>query len=216
MPSSATTEPSLARVAEAHRRHYPGADFGQLNEAYRVAEEAHRGQLRKSGDAYITHPVAVTEILAEYGLDTPTLAAALLHDTVEDTDVTLAQIEAKFGSEVALLIDGVTKLDRIQYSSPQEAQAATIRKMVVAMAQDVRVLLMKLADRLHNIRTVSALRLEKQQRVALGNPRRLRAARPSPRRPGDQARVRGSLLCDSRAGDLRRDRVEARRAGTRA
>lgn len=167
MPSSDTTEPSLARVAEAHRRHYPDADFAFIDQAYQVAEKAHRGQVRKSGDPYITHPVAVTEILAEYGLDRPTLAAALLHDTVEDTDITLPQIEAKFGSEVALLIDGVTKLDRIQYSSPQEAQAATIRKMVVAMAQDVRVLLMKLADRLHNIRTVSALRLEKQQRVAL-------------------------------------------------
>jgi GTP pyrophosphokinase len=111
--------------------------------------------------------VAVTEILAEYGLDSTTLAASLLHDTVEDTSLTLAQIEKQFGAEVAQLIDGVTKLDRIQYSSPQEAQAATIRKMVVAMAQDVRVLLMKLADRLHNIRTVSALRVEKQQRVAL-------------------------------------------------
>jgi GTP pyrophosphokinase len=111
--------------------------------------------------------VAVTEILAEYGLDSTTLAASLLHDTVEDTSLTLGQIEKQFGAEVAQLIDGVTKLDRIQYSSPQEAQAATIRKMVVAMAQDVRVLLMKLADRLHNIRTVSALRLEKQQRVAL-------------------------------------------------
>ncbi|MCA1736798.1 MAG: bifunctional (p)ppGpp synthetase/guanosine-3',5'-bis(diphosphate) 3'-pyrophosphohydrolase [Actinobacteria bacterium] len=167
MPSSDSTEPALARVAEAHRRHYPDADFGQLEEAYRVAERAHRGQIRKSGDPFITHPVAVTEILAEYGLDRPTLAAALLHDTVEDTDITLAQIESQFGSEIALLIDGVTKLDRIQYTTPQEAQAATIRKMVVAMAQDVRVLLMKLADRLHNIRTVSALRLEKQQRVAL-------------------------------------------------
>ena len=131
------------------------------------AEKAHRGQLRKSGDLYITHPVAVTEILAEYGLDQITLIAGLLHDTVEDTKLTLAQIEKQFGSEVALLIDGVTKLDRIQYSSPQEAQAATIRKMVVAMAADVRVLLLKLADRLHNIRTVAALRLEKQQRVAL-------------------------------------------------
>ncbi|CAN5171198.1 GTP pyrophosphokinase [soil metagenome] len=166
MPSSATTEPALARVAEAHRRHYHDADFERIETAYRVAEKAHRGQIRKSGDPYITHPVAVTEILAEYGLDGPTLEAALLHDTVEDTELTLAQIERDFGAEVALLIDGVTKLDRIQYSSPQEAQAATIRKMVIAMAQDVRILLMKLADRLHNIRTVAALRLEKQQRVA--------------------------------------------------
>ncbi|HEY7583390.1 MAG TPA: bifunctional (p)ppGpp synthetase/guanosine-3',5'-bis(diphosphate) 3'-pyrophosphohydrolase [Acidimicrobiia bacterium] len=167
MPSSATTEAALGQIEADHRRHFPEADFQLIESAYRVAEKAHRGQVRKSGDPYITHPVAVTEILAEYGLDSTTLAASLLHDTVEDTSLTLGQIEKQFGAEVAQLIDGVTKLDRIQYSSPQEAQAATIRKMVVAMAQDVRVLLMKLADRLHNIRTVSALRLEKQQRVAL-------------------------------------------------
>jgi GTP pyrophosphokinase len=167
MPSSATTEAALGQLEEAHRRHFPDGDFKMIETAYRVAEKAHRGQVRKSGDPFITHPVAVTEILAEYGLDSTTLAASLLHDTVEDTSLTLAQIEKQFGAEVAKLIDGVTKLDRIQYSSPQEAQAATIRKMVVAMAQDVRVLLMKLADRLHNIRTVSALRVEKQQRVAL-------------------------------------------------
>ena len=167
MPSSATTDSALAQIEVAHRRHFPEPDFKLIEAAYRVAEKAHRGQVRKSGDPFITHPVAVTEILAEYGLDSTTLAASLLHDTVEDTNLTLAQIEKQFGPEVAQLIDGVTKLDRIQYSSPQEAQAATIRKMVVAMAQDVRVLLMKLADRLHNIRTVSALRLAKQQRVAL-------------------------------------------------
>ncbi len=171
MPSSDTTEPNtidpgLAPILDAHRRHFPDAGPELIQGAFETALAAHHGQVRKSGDPYITHPVAVTQILADYGLDAGTLAAALLHDTVEDTDVTLRQVEAKFGPEVARLIDGVTKLDRIQYSSPQEAQAATIRKMVVAMAQDVRVLLIKLADRLHNIRTVSALRLEKQQRVA--------------------------------------------------
>ena len=156
MPSSDTTDPALRQVEASFRRHFPEVDFAPIENAYRVADKAHRGQLRKSGDPYITHPVAVTEILAEYGLDQTTLTAGLLHDTVEDTNLTLAQIEKQFGAEVALLIDGVTKLDRIQYSTPQEAQAATIRKMVVAMAQDVRVLLLKLADRLHNIRTVSA------------------------------------------------------------
>jgi GTP pyrophosphokinase len=166
MPSSDTTETGLARVLEAYHRHFPDAGDELVRRAYATADQAHRGQFRKSGDPYITHPVAVTEILAEYGLDAATLAAALLHDTVEDTEITLHQVEDRFGEEVARLIDGVTKLDRIQYSSPQEAQAATIRKMVVAMAQDVRVLLIKLADRLHNIRTASALRLEKQQRVA--------------------------------------------------
>lgn len=181
MPSSNTTDPDaiesgLSSIIDAHRRHFSDVSGGGpsasaagselIQSAFDMARAAHEGQVRKSGDPYITHPVAVTQILADYGLDARTLAAALLHDTVEDTEVTLHQVEAKFGPEVARLIDGVTKLDRIQYSSPQEAQAATIRKMVVAMAQDVRVLLIKLADRLHNIRTVSALRLEKQQRVA--------------------------------------------------
>lgn len=166
MPSSDTTESVLSGILEAHRRHLSESDEDLIRRAYGVARAAHHGQVRKSGDPYITHPVAVTEILADYGLDARVLAASLLHDTVEDTDVTLHQIEEDFGTEVARLIDGVTKLDRIQYSSPQEAQAATIRKMVVAMAQDVRVLLIKLADRLHNIRTVAALRREKQERVA--------------------------------------------------
>ncbi|MDP3983749.1 MAG: bifunctional (p)ppGpp synthetase/guanosine-3',5'-bis(diphosphate) 3'-pyrophosphohydrolase [Acidimicrobiia bacterium] len=166
MDSSGTTDQVIASILAAYRRHFPGANDELIRRAYTAAELAHRGQVRKSGDPYITHPVAVTQILAEFGLDAPTLAAALLHDTVEDTEVTLSQIESEYGSEVTRLIDGVTKLDRIQYSSPQEAQAATIRKMVVAMAQDVRVLLIKLADRLHNLRTVSALREEKQQRVA--------------------------------------------------
>ena len=164
--NSAPLAEEVAPLLVLYRRRHPKAATDLVTRAYSMAAAAHSGQVRKSGDPYITHPIAVTEILAEYGLDLPTLAAALLHDTVEDTDLTLPQIETRFGAEVALLIDGVTKLDRIQYSSPQEAQAATIRKMVVAMAQDVRVLLMKLADRLHNIRTVSALRLEKQQRVA--------------------------------------------------
>jgi guanosine-3',5'-bis(diphosphate) 3'-pyrophosphohydrolase len=165
MPSSDSTE-ALQGILEAHARHHPEAGDELIRRAYQTALEAHRGQVRKTGDAYITHPLAVTQLLAEYGLDASALAAALLHDTVEDTDITLHQIETEFGREVAGLIDGVTKLDRIRYSSPQEAQAATIRKMVVAMAQDVRVLLIKLADRLHNIRTVSALREEKQERVA--------------------------------------------------
>ena len=126
----------------------------------------HRGQYRKSGEPFIVHPIAVTAVLADYGLDVETLVAALLHDTVEDTDLTLDEVRQRFGEQVALMIDGVTKLDRIKFGSQEEAQAATIRKMVVAMAQDVRVLLIKLADRLHNLRTISALRPEKQQRIA--------------------------------------------------
>ena len=166
MPSSSTEPLDQQFVLAEYVRHHPGADTSVLERAYRMAEQAHRGQRRKSGEPYITHPVAVTAILAEYGLDEATLAAGFLHDTVEDTELGLEDIVAEFGQEVAFLIDGVTKLDRLEYDSPQQAQAATIRKMVVAMAQDVRVLIIKLCDRLHNIRTVSALRVEKQERVA--------------------------------------------------
>lgn len=137
-----------------------------LRRAYTVAEKAHRGQLRKSGDPYIVHPVTVTRILADLGMDIATLEAGLLHDTLEDTDLHYRDVEKEFGAEVADLIDGVTKLDRITYPNREEAQAATIRKMVVAMARDVRVLVIKLCDRLHNMRTVSALRPAKQRAVA--------------------------------------------------
>lgn len=170
MPSSYTTDvdpapATFSDVVDAFTRHHPeGSDV--LERAYVLAEEAHRGQVRKTGHPYITHPLAIAWHLAHYGLDAPTVAAGLLHDTVEDTYVTLEQITIEFGPEIAALIDGVTKLDKIEYSSREEAQAATLRKMVVAMAQDVRVLLIKLVDRLHNIRTVSALRDEKQKRVA--------------------------------------------------
>jgi GTP pyrophosphokinase len=170
MPFSVTTDLDPDRAFEAivaeFQTQHPQGDVDLLRRAYRLAKEAHTGQTRKSGEAYITHPVAVTEILTRYGMDAATLAAALLHDTVEDTPVTLEQINAEFGPEIAHLIDGLTKLDRIEYTSREAAQAATIRKMVVAMAQDMRVLLIKLCDRLHNIRTVSALREEKQKRVA--------------------------------------------------
>jgi guanosine-3',5'-bis(diphosphate) 3'-pyrophosphohydrolase len=168
MPSSSTTEipPAIARLVESFLERHPDGDVATIVRAYEVAKRAHRGQVRKTGDPYITHPIAVAEMLADYGLDGATLAAALMHDTVEDTDVTLEQIQAEFGEEIARLIDGVTKLDRVRFTSREQAQAATIRKMVVAMAQDVRVLLIKLCDRLHNLRTVDALREEKQQRVA--------------------------------------------------
>jgi GTP pyrophosphokinase len=165
MQSTGSTE-ALDGILTAFAQHHPEGDRDLVLRAHALATHAHSGQLRKSGDPFITHPEMVTKLLAEYGLDAPALAAALLHDTVEDTNLSLTEIESEFGSEVAGLIDGVTKLDRISYSSPQQAQAATIRKMAVAMAQDLRVLLIKLADRLHNIRTISALRLEKQERVA--------------------------------------------------
>ena len=155
----------LAPILAAFRSHYAEAPDRTIHKAYALAQRQHLGQFRKTGEPYIMHPLAVTQILADYGLDADTLGAALLHDTVEDTDVTLEEVEAEFGPAVAQMIDGVTKLDRIRFGTREEAQAATIRKMVVAMAQDVRVLLIKLADRLHNLRTIAPLPAEKQERI---------------------------------------------------
>ena len=170
MPFSDTTEQvtsaTLADVIDAFTAHYPEGDVDLLRRAHETAEKAHEGQVRKTGDPYITHPTTVAFMLAQYGLDVDTIAAAFLHDTVEDTPLTLAGVEQEFGKDIAMLIDGVTKLDRVRYSNRERAQAASIRKMVVAMARDVRVLIIKLFDRLHNLRTVYALREEKQKRVA--------------------------------------------------
>ena len=160
--------PALEPVLHAVRNAHPKSDLGIIEHAYAVAEKAHAGQFRKSGDPYITHPVAVATILAELGFEGTTIAAALLHDTVEDTDYKLAQLRADFGDDVALLVDGVTKLDKVKYGDA--AQAETVRKMVVAMARDIRVLVIKLADRLHNARTwkyVSAASAEKKARETL-------------------------------------------------
>ncbi len=156
----------LQPVLRAYHAHHSAGSDVPIVSAYELAREMHHGQFRKSGEPFIVHPIAVTAVLAEYGLDADTLAAALLHDTIEDTDLTVDDVEERFGHQVAVMIDGVTKLDRIRFGSHEEAQAATIRKMVVAMAQDVRVLLIKLADRLHNLRTIGALRPDKQQRIA--------------------------------------------------
>ncbi len=169
LPETVETDPEthLARVKEEYDRHYRGADTAVIDRAYRVALDAHTGQVRHSGHPYITHPLIVTEILASYGMDEATLVAAILHDTVEDTDVSLQDTADQFGEEVARLIDGVTKLDRIRFSSREEHQAATIRKMAIAMAKDIRVLLIKLADRLHNMRTLGPLPEAKRHRIAL-------------------------------------------------
>ena len=131
-----------------------------------MAAEAHRSQLRSSGESYINHPLAVARIVADIGLDEISVAAALLHDAVEDTEITLADVEENFGAEVAAIVDGVTKLERIQFDSREAQQAATMRKMLVAMARDLRVLVIKLADRLHNMRTIAAMPADKQQRIA--------------------------------------------------
>jgi guanosine-3',5'-bis(diphosphate) 3'-pyrophosphohydrolase len=159
-----THNPVLEPILQTVRTTHPKADIAVIERAYVVAEEYHRGQLRKSGDAYITHPLAVTTILAELGMTPATLAAALLHDTVEDTAYTMPQLRRDFGEEVAGLVDGVTKLDRLTYG--EAAQAETVRKMIVAMARDIRVLVIKLADRLHNARTWRYVSKESAQRKA--------------------------------------------------
>ncbi|MED5800285.1 RelA/SpoT family protein [Gordonia sp. Z-3] len=156
--------PVLEPLATLHREIYPKADVALLQHAYDVADERHTGQKRKSGDPYITHPLAVATILADLGMDTTTLVAALLHDTVEDTGYSLDQLEKDFGAEVAHLVDGVTKLDKVALGSAAEAE--TIRKMIIAMARDPRVLVIKVADRLHNMRTMRFLPPEKQARKA--------------------------------------------------
>ncbi|MGH8961183.1 MAG: RelA/SpoT family protein [Jatrophihabitantaceae bacterium] len=163
-PRQSAIKPVLEPLLAIHRGAHPKVDARLLQRGYDAAEECHRGQLRKSGDPYITHPLAVATILAELGMDTTTLVAALLHDTVEDTGMTLADITANFGAEVAHLVDGVTKLDRVKFG--EAAEAETIRKMVVAMARDPRVLVIKLADRLHNMRTLRFLPPAKQVRKA--------------------------------------------------
>ena len=145
------TLPLIAPLIGALKEHHPQANVAEIERAFLVAENAHKGQLRKSGEEYITHPVAVTQILAELGLNETTLIASLLHDTVEDTPYSLDQLRSDFGDEIANLVDGVTKLDKLTYGPTAEAE--TVRKMVIAMSRDIRVLVIKLADRLHNART---------------------------------------------------------------
>jgi GTP pyrophosphokinase len=160
----AAVRPVLEPLAAVHRQLHPNADLELLQHAYDVADDRHTGQKRKSGDPYITHPLAVATILAELGMDTTTLVAALLHDTVEDTGYTVEELGKEFGEEVQHLVDGVTKLDKVKIGASAEAE--TIRKMVVAMARDPRVLVIKLSDRLHNMRTMRFLPPEKQARKA--------------------------------------------------
>jgi len=151
---------------QSFRRRHPKASTALMTKAFETARTAHSQQIRKSGEGYINHPLAVAKIVADIGLDETTVIAALLHDAVEDTEITVADVERDFGPEVAAIVDGVTKLDRIRFDSKEEQQAATMRKMLVAMAKDLRVLIIKLADRLHNMRTIAAMPVEKQQRIA--------------------------------------------------
>ena len=162
----APVDSALKPLLDAFHVRHPRADTTLVEHAYDVARDAHKDQVRRSGDPYIAHPLGVAVILADLGLDDVTLGAALLHDAVEDTSVTIADLVADFGPDLTAIVDGVTKLDRLQFDSKEAQQAATMRKMLVAMAKDVRVLLIKLADRLHNMRTIASLPEEKQKRIA--------------------------------------------------
>ena len=156
----------LAPILTTYRRRHPKASTVAMVKAFEIARLAHANQTRRSGEGYISHPLAVAKIVADIGLDETTIVAALLHDAVEDTEITLGDVEKEFGAEVAAIVDGVTKLERIQFDSKEAQQAATMRKMLVAMAKDLRVLIIKLADRLHNMRTIAAMPIDKQQRIA--------------------------------------------------
>ncbi|HLX26024.1 MAG TPA: HD domain-containing protein, partial [Candidatus Cybelea sp.] len=157
---------TIGDLIERVRRYDPSVDPEWLNRAYEVAGAAHQGQLRASGESFIEHPLAVAGILAELEVDPPTIAAALLHDVVEDTSITSEQVTEQFGDEVARLVEGVTKLTRIPYQSKEDAQVENLRKMFLAMAKDIRVIIIKLADRLHNMRTLASLPVSKQQAIA--------------------------------------------------
>src|SRR5947207_1336861 len=159
----------MSEIAEftRHLGHYlPAPDVALVERAFEFSETAHRGQFRKSGEPYITHPLAVASILSQWRIDAEGLAAALLHDVMEDTSVTRSQLETKFGRPVAEMVDGVSKLDQIEFSTREEAQAESFRKMLLAMARDVRVILIKLADRLHNMRTLDAMAHAHRRRIA--------------------------------------------------
>ncbi|MCX6536785.1 MAG: bifunctional (p)ppGpp synthetase/guanosine-3',5'-bis(diphosphate) 3'-pyrophosphohydrolase [Actinobacteria bacterium] len=161
-----TIAEELSPLLTAYKARHPKGSVSQINAAYEMARSAHASQNRSSGELYINHPIAVARIVADIGLDDTSIVAALLHDAVEDTEITLADVETNFGVEVATIVDGVTKLERLHFDSKEAQQAATMRKMLVAMARDLRVLMIKLADRLHNMRTIAAVPYEKQQRIA--------------------------------------------------
>jgi GTP pyrophosphokinase len=164
--SSVWRTDDFGRLVAQLETYLPHSDIGPVTEAYEFSSKAHRGQQRRSGDPYITHPIAVAEILAGLHLDPGSIKAALLHDVVEDTGSSLAEIKERFGDDVALLVDGVSKIDHLRFDSAAEAQAESFRKMLLAMAKDLRVILVKLADRTHNMRTIQSLPVNKQRRIA--------------------------------------------------
>ena len=150
------------KLIEKIKKYNTSCDFALLDKAYALSKKAHDGQMRESGDPYIRHPLEVAHILADLELDCTTITAGLLHDTVEDTNCTYEEIREEFGEDTAILVDGVTKLDKIPYTTKEEQQAENLRKMFMAMAKDIRVILIKLADRLHNMHTLKSMPPEKQ------------------------------------------------------
>jgi RelA/SpoT family (p)ppGpp synthetase len=166
LPGASKRDHGLRRLLETVASYLPTEQIETITRAYEFGAEAHEGQARKTGEPYITHPVAVAQSLAEMHLDSEAIMAAILHDTVEDTEATIGDIESNFGIEVAQLVDGVSKLDQIQFRSRAEAQAESFRKMMLAMIEDIRVILVKLADRLHNMKTLDAMPSSKRKRIA--------------------------------------------------
>ncbi len=164
--SAAPRDDVLAPLVTDFKARHPKGSTAMITRAYDAAKAAHSGQVRKTGEAYVTHPLAVARIVAGFGLDEVTISAALLHDAVEDTGMSLADVERDFGSQVRHLVDGVTKIERLNFDTKEAQQAATVRKVLVAMARDLRVIIIKLADRLHNMRTLAALPGWKQERTA--------------------------------------------------
>ena len=184
-------EQLYAQLEQKVRALRPKDDLTQLEKAYRMAADAHKSQMRESGEPYMVHPLHVTLILADMQMDLVCLITGLLHDTVEDTSLSLEQIRKEFGAEVARCVDGVTKLSKLHLYSREERQAESVRKMLLAMVNDIRVVIVKLADRLHNMRTLDALPRERQRAHRAGDHRDLRAHRASPRNGQDPRRTRG-------------------------
>ncbi len=196
----------LTNILEKVKGYHPRADTDLINKAYVYASRMHDGQMRKSGDDYFIHPVSVADIIADMRLDASSVCAALLHDVVEDCEVSLPEVKSVFGEEVAFLVDGVTKLGKVNFASREDRQAESFRKMLVAMARDIRVLLVKLADRLDNMRTLEHMSAARARAHRPRNDRDLRATRRPPGHPVAQGRARRLELQVPRARGLCRPR----------
>ena len=166
MAAKKAAQSTVESICNKIATYYPEAKLDIVRKAYEFADNAHRGQLRASGDPYIIHPVDVAQTLADLRMDIPSIIAGLLHDTVEDTPATLEQIEKEFGKDIAELVDGVTKLNKITFKTSEEKQAENFRKMIMAMAKDIRVILVKLSDRLNNMRTLEHMIPVKQKVIS--------------------------------------------------